>query len=139
MKRAKYAVNTDVPAKRTRDEIETILMKFGAESFAYGTEAGSAVIMFVHADRRIRFRLPLPNESSVDKTERRHREMWRALLLSIKAKLVSVDTGIETFEEAFLAHIMLADGQTVADAVAPSIAEQYKTGRVVPLLEGPRK
>lgn len=140
MKRAKFAVNTDVPAKRTRDEIETLLLKFGARSFAYGTQEAErkAVIMFEFNSRHVRFTLPLPIETSIQMTERRHRERWRALLLSIKAKLVSVDTGIETFEQAFLAHVVLADGQTVGDAIAPAIEQQYTTGRVVALLEGPR-
>jgi hypothetical protein len=58
--------------------------------------------------------------------ERKRR--WRALLLTIKAKLVSVENGIEKFEEAFLAHIVIAGGLTVGQKALPELAEIYKTG-----------
>jgi hypothetical protein len=39
------------------------------------------------------------------------------LLLANKAKLSSVEDGIETFEDAFLAHIVMPDGTTVSQHV----------------------
>lgn len=136
MKKPKYAVDTKVPVNQTRNEIETALSRFGARSFAFATQPDSATVLFEFDSRRIRFDLPLPSETSEARTAKLHRERWRALFLSIKAKLVSVDTGIETFEEAFLAHVVLADGSTVAQSVAPAIADQYKTGKMKPLLLG---
>jgi hypothetical protein len=136
MKKTKYAVDTKVPVNQTRNEIETALSRFGARSFAFATQPDSATVLFEFDSRRIRFDLPLPSETSEARTAKLHRERWRALFLSIKAKLVSVDTGIETFEEAFLAHVVLADGSTVAQSVAPAIADQYKTGKMKPLLLG---
>ncbi len=136
MKKTKYAVDTKVPVNQTRNEIETALSRFGARSFAFATQPDSATVLFEFDSRRIRFDLPLPAETSEARTAKLHRERWRALFLSIKAKLVSVDTGIETFEEAFLAHVVLADGSTVAQSVAPAIADQYKTGKMKPLLLG---
>lgn len=124
---------------QTRQEIERELMRFGATSFAYANHPGRASILFEFKSRRVRFDLKLGNEDTQAKTEKLHRALWRSLLLSIKAKLVSVACEIETFEEAFLAHVVLADGSRVADVVAPQIESQYKTGRVGPLLlEGPR-
>jgi hypothetical protein len=63
-------------------------------------------------------------------TMRKRREKWRAQLLCIKAKLVSVDSGIETFEDAFMAHVVMPDGQTVADHVRPRIASSYKENKL---------
>lgn len=37
------------------------------------------------------------------------RERWRALALTLKAKLVSVESKVETVEEAFLAHMVVND------------------------------
>lgn len=136
MKKPKYAVDTKVPVNQTRNEIETALSKFGARSFAFATQPECATVLFEFDGRRIRFDLPLPSDTSETRTAKLHRERWRALFLSIKAKLVSVDTGIETFEEAFLAHVVLADGTTVGQSVAPAIADQYKTGKMKPLLLG---
>lgn len=133
-KRTKYAVDTKVPVVQTRAEIETILTKFGASSFAFAIQDRGATIMFEFNGRRIRFDVKLPKDISEAKTARLHRERWRALFLSIKAKLVSVDTEIETFEEAFLAHVVLADGSTVGQATRPAIEQQYKTGKMTPLL-----
>ena len=45
MKRAKYAVDTKVPVNQTRSEIETILTKFGATSFAFMVNPSAAFSM----------------------------------------------------------------------------------------------
>lgn len=138
MKRVKYAVDTKVPVGQTRNEIEGELTKYGASSFAFALHDGKAIVMFEYDSRRVRFDLPLPSGKDDRATAKLQRAKWRALFLSIKAKLVSVDTGIETFEEAFLAHVILADGSRVADVIRPAIAQQCATGKFVPLLEGPR-
>jgi hypothetical protein len=137
-KRDAYAVDTKVPVQQTRAEIEQTLQRFGATSFAFAMQEGGAVVMFECKGRRIKFSLPLSMDETVAKTAKSHREKWRALFLSIKAKLVSVATGIETFEEAFLAHVVLADGSTVGQMTRPAIEHQYKTGEMTPLLGGPR-
>ncbi len=66
------------------------------------------------------------------------RSRWRALFLCIKAKLESIESGIETFEDAFLAHIQMPDGHTVAEHVRPRIAAAYETGTMQPLLPAPK-
>lgn len=136
MKRRIYAAETRVPVQNSRTEIERELTKYGATSFGFALQPDRSVIFFEYDGRRIRFNLPLPAATA----EKIHRAKWRALFLSIKAKLVSVDAGIETFEEAFLAHIVLADGQNLYEAVKEGIEQQYVSGKVGPLLlEGPRK
>lgn len=136
----RFAEGTAVPVSRTRDEIESTLKRFGADRFAYFSEAGKAVIVFEARDRRLRFSLPLPetlpNKRNV---EQAHRERWRALLLAIKAKLSSVETGIESFESAFLANIVLPDGQTVGDHSLPRVAALYKGEPMQPLLPAPKR
>jgi hypothetical protein len=57
-----------------------------------------------------------------------------ALLLAVKAKLVAVDDGIETFEEAFMAHVVMPDGRSVGDHIKPRIASAYREHQMVPLL-----
>jgi hypothetical protein len=78
-----YAAKAKVPVDRSKTEIERTLARYGADRFAYFTEAGKAVIVFEARDRRLRFDLPLPaGESEKDAQGRRQR--WRALLLCIK-------------------------------------------------------
>lgn len=134
-KRRPYAVDTKVPVTNSRAEIERELTKYGATSFGFALQPDKSCVFFEYDGRRIRFDLPMKAGTS----DKEQRSRWRALNLSIKAKLVSVDTGIETFEQAFLAHVVLADGQSLYNAVKDGIEQQYVTGRVGPLLiEGPR-
>ena len=76
-------------------------------------------------------------EKRAEAWEQACRSRWRALFLCIKAKLEAVESRIETFEEAFLAHVMMPDGMTVAEHAAPMIALSYETGTVRPLLPAP--
>jgi hypothetical protein len=131
-----YAEYTKVPVEKTKTEIEQTLVRYGADRFAYFTEAGKAVIVFEAKDRRLRFDLPLPAGES-DKEQKSRRQKWRALLLCIKAKLESVASGIESFEEAFLAHVVLNDGMTVYQHTQGRIELAYQGGEIPALLPGP--
>ena len=131
-----YAATTSVPVDRTRNEIERTLMRYGAKGFAYGMEADRAMVGFQTADRRIRFVLPLARlaRTSESQHDQMVRSRWRALLLSIKAKLEAVESGIETFDEAFMSHIVMPNGQTMAEHALPYVKEAYSTGKMPPLL-----
>lgn len=133
-----YASKSKVPIDQTRSEIERTLTRYGAKKFAYFTEAGRAIILFEAHDRRIRFDLPVP-EGESDKDSQSRRQKWRALLLCIKAKLEAVESKIESFEEAFLAHVVMPDGMTVGHHTRPLIEQTYKTGSMQPLLPPPTK
>jgi len=143
-----------VSSEKSRAEIERTLRRYGAERFGYAQEDTRAAIVFEVAHRRVRFILPLPskNEPAFTKSsrypytrtpeqrgklwEQATRQRWRALALAIKAKLELVESKIVTFEEEFLSHIVLPDGQTVGTHVRPRVAEMYATTRMLPLLPG---
>lgn len=131
-----YAARTTVSADQTRVEIERTLARYGARSFAYFSEEGRAIIVFEAEDRRIRFDLAVPDGKDA-KGDQRRRSAWRALLLCIKAKLESVESKIETFEEAFLAHVVMPDGLTVGQHTKAQIGQAYQQGSMVPLLPSP--
>ena len=151
----RYAESTSVSSDKSRAEIEKILVRYGAGRFLYGWDADQAVIGFTMLDRQIRFLLPLPdrnghefthtpergNERSPAQAEAQYdqavRQRWRALALVIKAKLEAVESGITEFEDEFLAHIVLPDGQTVGAFMRPQIASAYKHGEPPKLLPGP--
>ena len=130
-------------------EIETLVNRYGGTAFGYMVEEGRAAVAFKAKGRRVRFLLPVPSETDARLVARfgraAHRDgrwvkvvpeeriaaevrrRWRALLNAIKSKLENVESGIESFEEAFLAQILLPGGQTVGEAVAPRIEESYRT------------
>jgi hypothetical protein len=133
-----YAATTTVSVDKSRTEIEHTLKRYGADRFAYFTEADRAIVVFEANQRRIRFDLPILK--AIDrKGEQLQRSRWRALLLCIKAKLESVESKIETFEEAFLAHVVLPDGLTVIQHTRERIEIAYKGGEMQALLPAPSK
>lgn len=132
-----YAARTEVSVDKSRTEIERTLKRYGADRFAYFTEADRAIVVFEAKQRRIRFDLPVPKAND-RKGEQLQRSRWRALLLCIKAKLEAVESKIETFEEAFLAHVVLPDGLTVMQHTRERIEIAYNGGEMVPLLPAPK-
>lgn len=128
-----YAEKTTVPVEKTKMEIERTLTRYGASAFGSFSERDRAVIVFAAGNRRVRFDLPLPIGDDA-KSDKIRRVRWRALLLCLKAKLEAVASRIETFEEAFLSHVVLPDGTTVGTHVGPNIDEAYKSGQIPPLL-----
>lgn len=133
-----YAATTTVAPEKSRAEIESALKRYGCSGFAYMSSETRAMIMFETKDRRLRFDLPLPKDDGSKKVQQVIRSRWRGLLLCIKAKLESVESRIETFDEAFLAHVVLPDGGTVYQHTQERITEAYASGAMVPLLPPPR-
>jgi hypothetical protein len=99
----------------------------------------------------VRFVLPLPalcdfTETATGRTRRAGtgaithaweqacRQRWRALCLSIKAKLESVESGIEEFESAFMAQVVMPDGKTISETITPMIEQAYKSGKMPNLM-----
>jgi hypothetical protein len=134
---ARYARNTQVSVESSKKEIERLLTRYGASSFASGWQSDNATIVFEAHNRRLRFDLPLP-QSKGAKYEQECRTRWRCLALVIKAKLEAVSTGIVSFEEEFLAQtIVPGSGETFATWAGPQLAAAYEKGLKMPPLLGP--
>lgn len=149
---SRFAAETSVSSEASRAEIERTLARYGASSFMYGWEDTKAIVGFKMNGRMIRFELVMParDERRFTHTEGRGiartapaatkeweqacRQKWRALALVVKAKLEAVESGISEFEEEFLAHIVLPDGQTVGRWMQPQIAAAYGSGKMPPML-----
>jgi hypothetical protein len=146
-----YAANTEVSTDRSRAEIERTLQRYGATGFLYGWKNDHAILGFEMNGRQLRFTMALPDRQADDfqktptgKTrtpraaqeawEQATRQRWRALALVIKAKLEAVESGIATFEEEFLAYILLPSGQTVGQWMLPQVERAYLTGDMPALL-----
>lgn len=116
-----YASQTKVPIDRTIGEIQKVLHKAKADGFMFASIEGKACIGFNINGRSVRMKLSLVNKSSnknnteKNKADQINRAKWRGLLLCIKAKLESVESGIETFDQAFMPHIVLSSGETIGE------------------------
>lgn len=137
----RYAESTAVSPEKSRAEIERTLTRYGAKRFAYmrDDEEGWAKIQFVINGRMVQITLPLPgaSERRFTHTESRGTERteaaahkaweqackqgWRALGLVIKAKLEAVEAGISTFEQEFMANLLLPSGETAGEMLVPQI------------------
>jgi hypothetical protein len=135
-----YAERTEVPVSKSKAEIEGLIERYGGSKYQAGWDGERALIMFEAEGRRVRFVLPLPqrdNFTSQRGYEQEQRRVWRSLCLVIKAKLESWQAGIEGFEEAFLAQILLPSNSTVGDWLRPQIAEAYRSGAMPAMLALP--
>lgn len=136
---------------KSKGELEKTVSRYGAERFVSGWEKNRAVVEFEIRNRRLRFFLPLPNKESTEFThsptgrlrktdqveavwEQACRQRWRALNLAIKAKLEAVEAGITSFEEEFLAHVVMPNGRTVGDWAIPAVERALRDGKMPPLL-----
>jgi hypothetical protein len=143
-----FAEGTSVSVEKSKGEIEALVNRAGAEAFASGSRPGQSMIQFQLKGRVIRFTLPLPNradkkftqtgrysrlrtpEAAYTLWEQSCREKWRALFLSIKAKLYSIESGIETFDSAFMAQVVMPNGKTMEELCVPMIATAYESGQM---------
>lgn len=147
-----YAEGTEVPVEKSRIEIERLLLRFGAVKVGVLQEPGSATVYFATKEGwNVQMRIPLPTDEDAQKVtrngwaltdgarrswvEQRARERWRQLLLVLKAKFTALENGVETFEQLFLAHLVLG-GQPVGERLLPAIRAAQEMGTPLQLPAG---
>lgn len=151
-----YASRTKITATQSLEQIKADLRRFGATGFAQAEDDTRVALMFVLGkqgspdERRVRFTMYLPSKedqrfthTKVNSSSALYRRspaeteklwdaeimrLWRALALGIKGKLILVEEGIETIEEAFYAHVVTPSGHTIYEESHLAIAEAYRTG-----------
>lgn len=146
-----FAKGTTVTVAKSRAEIERMLQRYGVTGYQSGWQDQRAAILFEKNSRRIRFTLELPTLEEFAKAEKNkrseaamkaaceaeQRRLWRSLALVIKAKLESVESGIETFEAAFLNNIVVpGTKETFGEWAIPKIAAAYDRGINMPPMLG---
>jgi hypothetical protein len=140
-----YAETTKVAFEQSVMEIMKMIRRAGAEQVGQMEDTRFFAVQFTLANRMIRFRVPFPTVEDMpskdgygrplpaskrgEKLEQAKRQKGRALMLVIKAKLESVESGVETIEQAFLANVVMSDGMTVYERIAGPMALEYSEGR----------
>jgi hypothetical protein len=130
---SRYAEGTEVPIEKSKLELDRLLTRYGASHYGVMNSPEKAQVIFRMRGRNIRFDVPFPPVTDTRFKARRQRmrpevaheaeirRRWRALGMVIKAKLESVESEITSFEEEFLAHIVLESGETVAEQMVPKL------------------
>jgi hypothetical protein len=107
-----------VGVHRTRFEFERVLGRYGASDLAFVELDANASVQFAMHGHYVQLAVPLPDPNAAHFThtptgrprtvaaqerayEQALREHWRALLLAVRGKLQSVESGISTFENEF--------------------------------------
>jgi hypothetical protein len=139
----RYAQETSVPVEKSRIEIERVLVRYGAKSFGTMTEPDKATIYFKLKGRELQWSIPMPTGKEFPKEAKRDQETrrrWRVMLITMKAMIESVESGLLTFDEAFLAHIVIpGHAETIGSMLVPRLDALYG-GLSLPALlaENPR-
>lgn len=144
-----YAKGTSVTTEKSLNEIRSTLKRYDATSFVMMEQEDQVIVAFEMCNRRVRFVLPLPlrnnfrikvgsgsRAATQEQFDKAVRECYRALVLTIKAKLQSVESGIETMDEAFMAQMVIADGRTMSEWAKPQVEQLYGGQQKMPPLLG---
>ncbi len=132
----KYAAQTSVPVDRSKAEIERVLEKYGAARFGTMTEPDKATVYFEVKGRQLQWAIPLPDKSKLrDKYDQEVRRRWRVLVITIKAMLEAVESGLLSFDEAFLSHIVIpGTAKTIGEALNTKRIDAIYAGKTPALL-----
>jgi len=134
---------TAVPVEKSQNEIRGLLARHRATQFAFGEETDGdghqwAAVSFSAQGYVVRIRVShkeIDHKALVAKLrharskskfdieyemrEQEAKRIWRVLAWNLKARLVAVEEEVETFAEAFLAHLLdPATGRTIFEQLA---------------------
>jgi hypothetical protein len=124
---------------RAREETRKILLNFGCQSVGFMDDAaqGDVLLQFEHRGRRIQVRVSAKGWAAMwlkkNPYYRRRctRQEWEQKALAqgliavnsairdwIKGQITSIETGMHSFEVAFMPYMLTADGRTLAERVS---------------------
>jgi len=146
----KYAEGTTVSVEKSKAEIESTATRYGATEYAQGWSGDRAVLQFTIQGKRLKVVLNLPqrddkeflrdkrgNVRGPQARERAYddelKRRWRVLLIRLKARLEELDDGTPV-EFALMPFLMLPNGSTLGEILAPEIDRVLQTGTLPPLL-----
>ncbi len=132
-----YGAGTRVEVHRSRYELERVLNKYGAHDVLFVEADANASIQFAMQGRYVQLAMPLPDPENARFThtpsgrrrtiaaqerayEQALRQHWRSLVVAVRGKLQSVESGISTFEHEFEKFLV------------PHFAEDKKRNRKTP-------
>lgn len=129
-----YAKNTTVSVLQSKNELNRLLEKYGVTK--QGIDSENNCIFFTLHGRNVKISISIPqkNEFEYTETKRRRtkiqaekayeqavRQRWRSLILILKAKFESIESGITIMENEFLPYFIRNDGLTVGEYMQPQL------------------
>lgn len=132
-KRGRRYKDTTITPAQSLSKIRKLVEDYEASGFAFAERGQDVMVEFVIAHVRVRFLMAMPSPDEVrynaagakmsakqatQALAKTTRLRWRGLQELIQAKLEAWDLGVLSFEEAFLPHIVIESGRTIAQALA---------------------
>lgn len=119
----KFAATTTVSVESSQQEAVRILNRYGASGHMTGQMPnGKSFIAFVYKGQPIRLEIPVTYRDSKgramspDWCAQELRRRWRVLVLWLKGQLEAIDNDLLNPMQAFMPHLQLRDGRTMAEA-----------------------
>lgn len=146
-----YAKGTTTSVDASQQEITRVLRRYKVDTYAFANSPGLASVSFTIQQTPVRIDLPLPARPSSAKMrnpqtnrlvdanarwDQEVREVWRALVLLLKANLEAVERGIASVQQVFMAYLELPNGQTVGELVIPHYQRALESGNSLQLESG---
>jgi len=136
----RFAEEATTPVESTQGTIIAMLKKRGATGHMMGEDgAGKGFLCFLYKGLPVRLEVKPPDPArfkTEEQVARERRRMWRVMLLWVKAQLEAIDNDLMSPMRAFMPHLQLKDGRTVAET-----AEQdggVPVGRTLMALPAPK-
>jgi len=144
-----YANKTTVSEEKSKHEIESLLMRHGADSFGYMRGKQEIQIMFELNGFSYRLAITIPTveqfmttatgrerkvEAAHKEQDQETRRLWRALALWLKAMIVADTDGIVTLKQSLLPFTMLPNGDTFSQYALPQLELLQSNGKMPTLL-----
>lgn len=129
---------TSIRPEKTQADISKELIKYGIENIQHTQIDKGFSIAFQAvvegSDKAITIRIDMPYDRSKDYEDRmgwvEQRRLYRALYWYIKSLLEAWDSGVKTFAEIFLPHVVLPGGKTVIQDLLPKYALALEAGQL---------
>lgn len=139
----RFAARTEVPVDRSEQEIKRVLREYGATKIGTMSEPGRATLYFDVKGREVQIAIPMPKTAAPDvprqtratrDADAEERRRWRVLVLWTKGMFEAVNSGIMTFDQAFLGYLVVpGKGTTIGSMIVPNLDALY-AGESLPKL-----
>ena len=133
----KYANKTTVNIEKSQIEIQKLLRKYGATKYAIDWENNNLLFELHGRPVKIHVKDPDINDKEIqftpsgiqrtpskiqDSFKQAKRQMWRVMLLFLKATLEAIDMGVIELDQAMLPFFLLPNGKTISEQILPQLS-----------------
>lgn len=133
----KYAKTTKVSIENSQIAIQKLLRKYGATRYAIDWDKNNILFELHGRPVRIHVKDPDINDKEIQFTpsgiqrspaniqtafKQAQKQMWRVMLLFLKATLEAIDSGVIELDQAMFPYFLLPNGRTISEQLLPQLA-----------------